>query len=242
MSMRRAIFAVLLLANLGLLLWGVQYVEGDATAEPEAQPPINADKILLLREMPANKLTARPKPPPPLNEPATALVCYRMGPLIDLDKTQQIETALTNSVTTFVRVTETSSSHTGYRVYLPSFKTREEAERRRRELTRLGFKDHAILQDDGLVNAISLGLYAVEANAQSHLRRLAQKGVKARLQAIEQTRTVYWLDLAAVARTVDLAARLGALLEGVSGAALQETSCPAPNSGTPSQSEVKSGQ
>ncbi len=242
--MRRWIFAALVLANLGLLMWGWFYLEAERPAVPEAQPPIHPEKMRLLKEAASNRPGARVKPPAPINAESnsnsvpppvsvekieTSPVCYRLGPLPDTTQAQRIEQALSGIPLSFTRREETTHTVTGFRVYLPPFPSKEDAERKRRELTRLGFKDHALLQEEGFHNAISLGQFSVEANAQNRLKQLVQKGVQqAKVQPLEQTRAVYWIELAPTDPTPDLRARFKAMLDGVSGAEVQQKPCPVP--------------
>lgn len=233
--MRRWIFAALVLVNLGLFMWGWFYLEADRPAVPEAQPQIHPEKMRLLTEGAPGPPAARPKPPPPIAKTEASPDCYRLGPLLEPVQAQRIEAALAGIPLSFTRRAEATRTVTGYRVYLPPFPSKEDAERRRRELTRLGFKDHALMHEEGFENAISLGLFSVETNAQKRFRELAQKGVhQAKLQAIEQSGTVYWIDLAPVADPApDLRARLKTLLEGISGAEVRQLPCVAPSAPTP---------
>jgi len=121
--------------------------------------------------------------------------CYRIGPFHELARAEQAGTTLTTLRLTFERRGEEQKTVSGYRVFLPSFPSKVAAARKRRELTRLGFRDHALIQGPAGRYAISLGVYSVERNAQNHLRRLAAKGVRARLEQLTQTQTIYWLEL-----------------------------------------------
>ncbi len=239
--MRRWIVAVLVLANLGLLLWGSFYLEADQPAIAEAQPAIAPEKMRLLPRAASPKI-ARTKTPAvnadaPLSTPPTseqplpgASICYRLGPFQDLAAAQKVEQALSAQSLSFARREETKHSVSGYRVYLPPLASKEEAEKQRRELTRLGFKDHALIHDDGMNNAISLGMFAVEANAQTRVKELAQKGIHAKLEPMDQkTQGVYWIELAPVAGAANLRDRLNAaILQGTSSAAVRDAPCPTP--------------
>ncbi len=232
--MRRWIFAALVLANLGLLMWGMQYLEVERPAASETQEPVRPEKMKLVKDSgpkkPREKTPAPSDAAPPPRVDASLIsvpVCYRLGPFHDVAQTQKVEAALVAQSLVFMKREEAARTVTGYRVYLPPFPSKDAAERKRRELTKLGFKDHAVMHDEGLDNAISLGLYAVEANAQSHIKRLAQKGVQAMLQSLEQTRPSYWFELAPLTPAPDVGARLGTLLVGISGADAREFTCPA---------------
>jgi hypothetical protein len=230
--MRRVLFAALVLANLGLLIWGVFYFDNGLPANPEPQPPVAPDKMRLLkREM------ARAKTPITLTadtDNKSALVipggntlppaaCYRLGPFADTAPAQKAQKALAG-LPVFQRE-ESTQLVSGYRVYLPPFASKEAAERKRRELTKLGFKDHAVMQEEGFQNALSLGLFSVEENARARINALAEKGVDANLQKVEQTRTVYWLEAGPVPVTAELSGRLKAALDGVPAASVNESPC-----------------
>jgi hypothetical protein len=231
--MRRWIFALLLLANIGLFLWGVQYIEPERVTPAQTPQEIHPERMPLVAEVPPGKLAARPKPPPPPPPPPPPVteggpICHRLGPVVDGAHATALERTLGAQGLAFTKREEAAREVTVYRVYLPPLRSRAEAERWRRELTQLGFRDHALIQDEGLENAVSLGLFTIETNARNHLKRLADKGVKAELQALQQMRSVYWFELAPAGSTPAFVARLQAMLEGVAGAHVDEIPCPAP--------------
>lgn len=221
------IFAALVLANLGLWMWASWYKDAPLEETRMARAPVAPEKMRLFGE-PGVKLVPR-KQPPPANAALTASVapaCFRIGPFPDVDVVARAETRLNELPLTYSRRAEETRSVTGYQVYLPPLPSQKAAERKRRELTRLGFKDHALMQEEGMQNAISLGLFAVEANAESRVRELAAKKVQAKIQPFQQTRTRLWLDVAVKApaetvgkmKQIDWAAR---------DAQVQEITCPA---------------
>jgi hypothetical protein len=231
--MRRWIFALFLLANIGLLLWGAQYLEPERAIPTQVPSDVEPEHMKLLSEVPQGQLTPRPKPPPPPPPPAPpppsvegGAVCYRLGPVADGAQAANLERALGAQGLSFTKREEAGQEVTTYRVYLPPFRSKAEAERKRRDLTRLGFRDHALIQDPGLENAVSLGLFSIEDNARSHLQRLADKGVKAELQRLQQNRPVIWFELAPA--SIDTLGRLKPMAAGIPGAQVDEIPCPAP--------------
>ncbi|HSD97397.1 MAG TPA: SPOR domain-containing protein [Sulfuricaulis sp.] len=190
------LFAAFVLANIGLWMWASWYKETPLEETRAARAPLALEKMRLLTE-PNVKLTPR-KTPPPANAELVANavpVCFHIGPFTDTARVTQAEAKLNELHLGFARRTEETRIITGYRVYLPPLASKEAAERKRQELTRLGFKDHAVFQEEGWHNAISLGLFSVEANATARVRELAAKGVEASMQPLTQDRTFYWLDL-----------------------------------------------
>jgi hypothetical protein len=220
-------FAALVLANIGLWMWGSWYREPPVQEERPARAPIAPEKMRLLNEA-GVKLQPR-KAPPPANAELAAnapQVCLRIGPFPDTELTAKAEATLNEWHLGFARRPEETKTITGYRVFLPAMASKEAAERKRKELTRLGFKDHAVIQEEGWNNAISLGLFSVEANAESRVRELAAKGVAAKSQPLYQTRTLYWLD-SGVPVPADVAAKMKQADWGAKEIQAQETACPA---------------
>jgi hypothetical protein len=147
---------------------------------------------------PGVRLVPRTPPAPPAPAPTpepVVFACFRLGPFASVESADKAASMLKERQLAYEQSQEERRTVTGYRLTLPPFPTRQAAEAKRAELTRLGFRDHAILNEEGMRNALSLGVYSVEANAQRQRARLQVKGIKADLQATHQVRTVYWLDL-----------------------------------------------
>jgi hypothetical protein len=228
------LFAAFVLANIGLWMWASWYKETPLEETRAARAPLALEKMRLLTE-PNVKLTPR-KTPPPANAELVANavpVCFHLGPFTDTVRVTQAEAKLNELHLGFARRTEETKMITGYRVYLPPLASKESAERKRKELTRLGFKDHAVIQEDGWHNAISLGLFSVEANATARVRELAVKGVEASMQPLTQDRTLYWLDLLEPTAQ-DNIVKLKQADWGAKEVQLHESTCPSP--GTKSNS------
>lgn len=221
------VFGALVLANLGLWMWASWYREPAVEENRTVRPPIAADKMRLLDE-PGVKLRPRKAPPPAHAELSANApqVCFHIGPFLDADLAARAETELNRLQLIFSRRTEENKTISGYLVYLPPLASKAAAERKRRQLTRLGFKDHAVMQEEGLRNAISLGRYSVEANADSRVKKLAAKGVRAKVQTLYGTQARYWLDITAPV-PADTAARVKAIDWEAKDVQSQETACPA---------------
>lgn len=196
--MIRWIAATLVLLNLGLFMWVLWYTEEPAEdAAPPARAEFNAQKMKRLNE---SGVRLTPRSPPPAPAPSTPAetatpACYRLGPFASAELSDKAAVILGERQVLFERAQEERRTVTGYRITLPPLPSKQAAEEKRRELTRLGFKDHAVINEEGMRNGLSLGLYTVEANAQRHVARLLVKGIKADMQTLHQTRIVYWLDV-----------------------------------------------
>jgi len=221
------LLAAFVLANLGLWMWASWYQEAPVEENRPARAPIAPEKMRLLTE-PDVKLTPR-KMPPPANAELVANavpVCFHLGPFAETARVTQAEAKLSELHLGFARRSEETKMITGYRVTLPPLASKEAAERKRQELTRLGFKDHAVIQEEGWHNAISLGLFSVEANATARVRELAAKGVEASMQPLTQNRTRTWLDLIAPVSPENVM-KLKQTDWGAKDIQVQETACPA---------------
>lgn len=197
----RWIFAVLLLANVALFMWGRWYHKPLVDTEPPPpRPDVAAEKMKLLSE-PGVRLTLRTRNSSgasPADDAAAR--CYQLGPFATLDKARVAGATLDAWGLAYTRVAEFETLGPAYRVYVPSLGSKDAAERRRRELSKLGFTDHALIQDEeGMENAISLGIFTVERNARARVAELARKGVKASIQPIPNVQPAYWLALSAQA-------------------------------------------
>jgi hypothetical protein len=230
------VFAALILANIGLWMWTSWYKDRPVEETRAARAPVAPEKMRLFKE-PGVKLVPR-KAPPPANAELTASVapaCFHIGPFPDVDLVARAETRLNELPLTYSRRAEETRSVTGYLVYLPPLSSPKTAERKRQELTRLGFKDHALMQEEGMQNAISLGLFTVEANAESRVRELVAKKVQARIQPFQQTRTRFWLDVA-IKVPAQTANRIRQIDWAAKDVQVREITCPAGASVPPDKS------
>jgi len=191
------VFAALILANLGLWMWANWYKPQPVLEYRTARAPLGAEKMRLLTES-GVKLKTRKNTKSANSELTTFTgpVCLRIGPFSNADLVDKAHEKLTGWQIGFTTRATESNKITIYRVFLPPFATSQAAEQKRQELSRLGFRDHAVIQEEGWQNAISLGLFSVEANAESRLRELVAKGVEAKLQQHDQIRLQHWLDIA----------------------------------------------
>jgi hypothetical protein len=227
------VFATLVLANLGLWMWASWHKEAPLEESRAPRAPVALEKMRLFNE-PGVKLVPR-KAPPPANAELTASVaptCFHIGPFPDVDLVARAETRLNELPLTYSRRTEETRSVTGFLVYLPPLPSPKAAERKRQELTRLGFRDHALVQEGDMQNAISLGLFTVEANAESRVRELAAKKIQARIQPFQQTRTRFWLDVA-VRAPAETQGKLKQIDWAAKDVQVREIACPAGGSPPP---------
>lgn len=189
-------FALLLLANIGLWMWNQWIREIPEADTVRARPSIAAEKMQLLTEPGVSLKRRVTKPAHPAEIPAQRVTtCYRLGPFTDVKLAAKATMVLVELHVEYIQRRETQKHVAGYRVYLAPLPSKAAADRRRAELSKLGFRDHAVLPDEGGKYAISLGVFSVEANARKRLVELSAKGVKARVQSLIEPREIYWIDI-----------------------------------------------
>lgn len=183
----RWLVGVLLLLNMAVFMWGSWYKAVPPGAAVKARPSVNADRIRPLRQpVPANVSGVD-------GAGQSGPLCISLGPFASAEQVSAaISTAQRLGATT-ARPEQLEETTTSYRVYLPSLPSRKLAERKRAQLSELGFKEHYIIEEPGRENAVSLGVFAVEKNAAALVRALAEKGVSAKQETISNAQTTYWL-------------------------------------------------
>jgi SPOR domain len=193
------LFGLLVLANVGLYMWGRWYHQPLVNVERlKPRPSVAADKMKLLSE-PGAHLIPRAQAANAPNRPDTLAAgddCFKLGPFSTLEKVRAAAGKLDIWGIGYVRLSEFETLGPSYRVYLPPLPSKEAAERKRRELTKLGFSDHALIQqEEGMENAISLGIFSVEQNAITRVQQLARRNITALIQPIPNMHPLYWLAL-----------------------------------------------
>ncbi len=260
----RWLFAVLVLVNVGVFMWASWY-RTPAVPPPQAPlPQLNPEKMVPLsvpglelkllapvarakvpaplaqvkaatpapQSIPVPKPTAPPPPPPK---------CVTVGPF-DADKAaREVGVRLKAEGIDYAVRTEDKKEVSSYWVYLQPAASRYKAELMLKRLDRLGIRDHVIVTEGKLNNAISLGLYANPENARTRMRQMAKKGVKARQEVRYRTRSLYWLDMEV--REPDQYAHLLSQDWGAPGVSAQDVVCknqPAPGAASVSTAPTAS--
>ncbi|MHB8455330.1 MAG: hypothetical protein ACYDDO_11695 [Acidiferrobacterales bacterium] len=220
-SALRWLFAVLVLVNLGVVMWASWYRAPAVPVPKLPLPPIHPDKIvplsvpgLDLRRLPPRvdakpslsaalaPVTGKPAPQTPsvsqVMQPPQPLPrqCLTIGPF-DTDAAAQnagVQLLKTVGVGYSMRKQEDKVA-SSYWVYLPPRSSQRAAELTLKRLDRKGIRDHIIVQEPGMNNAISLGLYTLPKNARIRVEELARKGVHAKQQVRYRQRIRYWMDV-----------------------------------------------
>ncbi len=199
----RWMFALLLLLNVGLGMWGAWYKNAASEYARAPRPPINAEKMRLLSEP---GVIPHPRTPAePASEPLALIdsalskqaACYTIGPFLTRDTALKASVKLRELNLASVPRSESQTTPSGYRVFLPTLMTRTAAEQKQKELNSLGIKDYSLIEAPEKKYGISLGIFSQAANAQKYRQELAKKGIKAELERLYPV-SRHWLDLQAI--------------------------------------------
>lgn len=214
----RALFLVLVLANLAFYAWS-RY--GGSAEAPDLAPlsrQIEPEKLKVIS--PADL----PPPVSALKKPsALALACMEWGSFSVADA-PRAEQAL-EPLGLGARLTQRRAEEVaGWWVFIPPQGSRQGALRKAAELKGLGIDDYYIMPDEGEHRwAVSLGVFRSEEAAQARLAALRAQGVRsARLGARETVVPRIWLQVKSV--DAPLQARLKEMARQVEGTELKD--CP----------------
>lgn len=196
MILFRLIFILALLSNIGLYIYSRQNVPKQiqfTATDPGIQ------KLVLISEMDAENTlweeTSDTTESEIVDEPFNQ-ECYSVGafnarseirPILDVLKTEVIKIRTRKII---------SSQEVGYWVYIPAFKTREEALSLGRQLSQNDIKDYYVVTGGENENKVSLGHYRESQNADDRLAELLSKGFNAEKQLKVEQWPEFWLDYA----------------------------------------------
>jgi hypothetical protein len=219
----RALFLVLLLANLALYAWS-RYGAPENTPAPISRQ-IAPDKLKVVA--PANL----PPPAAAVTKPAagaptaaaTPSSCIEWGSfsIADAPRAEQALEPLGLGARLAQRRSEEAAA---WWVFIPPQANRQLALRKAAELKQLGVEDYFVVQEEGSYRwALSLGVFRTEEAAQARLAALRGQGVRsARVGARDTVVPKVWLQVKGV--DAPLQARLREIARQVDGSELKD--CP----------------
>jgi len=229
----RALFLLLVLANLVYFTWAHVAREGASVEDQFQQLQIAPEKIKLLKAA-GKAVPDKPKTPgktippaPPKAALAFPVACMEWGVFAGPD-VARAEAALAKLELPAERIERTVTDAGGYWVYMPPQKTKADAARKVSELKALGVTEFFLVQDPGQWrNAISLGIFRTEEAAQGYLAKLKERGVRS---AIAARRENFLKQVAFHVREPGAAAvaRLALIQEEFPGSEIKAGTCPPP--------------
>ncbi len=194
----RALFLLLLAANLALFAWSQYYSPAESASDPEpARRQINPEKIRLLEGKELKSLAAsRPPLPVPAAPAGAASACIEWGgfALAEAPKAEQALAPLALGARLAQRRSEETAS---WWVFIPPQGNRAGALKKTAELKALGIEEYFMLQDEGKMRwAISLGVFSSEDAARKRLDELRARGVRSAQTGARDTQVAkVWFQL-----------------------------------------------
>jgi cell division septation protein DedD len=209
----RAFLVLLVVLNLGAAAWWLLHT--DAPATETAEPPSGVARLSLVSEHPelrpapapaavddavapsaaepAVAADVPPPPPPPSND-----TCLRLGPFADAAAAGQAQTALRGGATRLAirEQAQPAGRDRGWRVYLPPAADRSAADAAAGRLRAAGFTDLLVVGNGTEANSIALGRFSTEDRARQHAAALRAAGFEAKAEALGETRSAFWVELA----------------------------------------------
>jgi hypothetical protein len=214
----RALFLLLLLANLAFYAWSRYGAPADAVDSAPAARAIDPEKLKLVPPASLPAPVAAAKKPLP-----AAISCLEWGSftLADAPRAEQALEPLALGPRLAQRRTEETAA---WWVFMPPQGNRQAALRKAAELKTLGVDEYFIVQEDGEYRwALSLGVFRSEEAAQARLAALRAQGVRtARVGPRETVVPKVWLQVKSV--DAPLQARLKEIARQIDGSELRE--CP----------------
>jgi len=232
----RALFLLLIAANLALFAWSRYYAAPDGASDSEPmRRQVSPEKIRLLT---GNELAGLPLlKPRPVAESAPGGVadaaraspaaaagnCVEWGGF-SVAEAPRAEQAL-EPLALGARLSQRRSEEkAGWWVFIPPQGNRAAAQKKTAELKALGIEDYFILQEDGSMRwAVSLGVFSSEEAAKARLEALRARGVRSAQTGERGTQvTKIWFQV----RGADAAlqAKLKGFAQGLPGTEIRD--CP----------------
>jgi hypothetical protein len=216
----RALFLVIVLANVAFFIWARYVAPPEAAADPlPLGRQIEPEKLKVVSPAEVAALNTRA----PVAAAPVALKCLEWGSfaLADVPHAQNALEPLGLGARVTQRRTEDSA---GWWVFIAPQGSRPAALKKAAELKTLAIDDYFIVQEEGPLRwALSLGVFRTEEAAQARLAALRDQGVRsAQIGARETAVPKVWLQVKGV--DAALQARLNEIARGVEGTELRD--CP----------------
>lgn len=192
--MIRWLLATLVLANVGFFMWGNWYKDANRPQQPAQQTPINPEMMRLISD-PTVKARLRSRRQSVVNtlQPVKRR-CHSVGAFKSNRAAMRAGGRMQKAGLEYsLRTIEVKESR--YQIYVPPLKSRTAAHAMQKKLSRLGFRDNALMFDKGMRNAVSVGIFKVKANATTLRKELRKKGVRVRWRVLVSKSRRFWLEV-----------------------------------------------
>lgn len=218
----RTLFLLMVLANFAFFAW-YHYLRAPVDAgEHIRQVQITPEKIKLVKTPVAVAPVAPAGPAAP-----SAAACMEWGAFSGAT-VARADAAMAELALPAAQVKRFTVDASGFWVYIPPLKSRDEAEKAGRALKELGVTEYSVVQDQTpMRHAISLGIFRTDEAAQTFLRSMEKKGVT---NAIAEKRDNFLKQVVFIVREPAAAtvAKLTALRATLPASEVRAVACPAP--------------
>lgn len=220
--MIRWLLAILVLVNAGLFMWGSWYKDANRSGWPVVRAAVNPETMQLISD-PAVKATLRSRSQRTVVKTLQPVkrFCHSVG-AFKSNQTAMRAGGRMKKVGLEYSLRTIEVKEIRYQLYLPPFKSRKSAYSMQKKLSRLGFRDNALMSGKGMRNAISVGIFNVKSNAAKRRRELRKKGIRVRQRVLVSKSRRFWLD---VPTDVAKHAQLKAIKWRQKGVAVEESTC-----------------
>ncbi len=220
----RALFLLLVLANLGFLGWSrlVDAPRRASTTLPVSELPADVPRLILAREAPPRPPTHEARPLAQSGAgsegaaagaaaaaegvagkaaatvaaaPDLPVGCVSVGPFRTLPEAVQASAALRSQGLEPHERVEAGEIWIGHWVSLRGFRSREEANEVLQSLKQQGISDAYVLPGSNPPNVISLGVFSDFSRAERRQEQIRALGFEPELADRRQAGAVYWVDV-----------------------------------------------
>ncbi len=216
----RTLFLLMVLANFAFFAWYHYLREPVNAGEHIRQVQITPEKIKLV------KTPVAPMAPTGQAAPSAA-ACMEWGAFSGAT-VARADAAMAELALPAAQVKRLTVDASGFWVYIPPLKSRDEAEKAGKALKELGVTEYSVVQDQTpMRHAISLGIFRTDEAAQVFLKSLEKKGVT---NAIAEKRDNFLKQVVFIVREPAAAtvAKLTALRATLLASEVRAVPCPAP--------------
>ncbi|MFT3790965.1 MAG: SPOR domain-containing protein [Rudaea sp.] len=191
----RVLFLLLLALNIGAACW-LYFAQRAPVAEAPAADA-GVARLVLLSELDHSTApdAATPTPPKRDADPKKE-TCLSIGTFATQADVRAAIKALT-PLAARIQFRETRATEVrGYWVYLPAPANRERALDIARQLSSKGISDYYVVTAGEQPNAISLGLFREQGNAEKRLGEIRSLGFRPEMTQRSDEVPIYWIDIA----------------------------------------------
>lgn len=199
----RALIVLLIVLNLGVAAWWAlrpaPRVAADAALAGVPRMQLASERP----SPPAVRAVVAPPSPATTTTPAADIAkkedapqCFRFGPFADATAAEAAAAALRASVRKATARSVTSGGK-DWTVWLPPLADKAAAQAKSQDIANAGVKDYYVVAQGAQANAIMLGRYGSEDNAQRRIAELRGKGIEAQVQAPTDAVSQSWVDVVA---------------------------------------------